>query len=291
MTEKHGLLQVHAAVFLFGLAGLFGKFLSCSPVFIVLGRTVFASISLFVYRRLISRSRLGGPEKSSLFFLALQGALLAVHWVTFFVSIQISSVAVGLVSFSSFPLFVTFMEPFWFKEPLKKWDVATSLAVFTGILLVVPKLDLSNPITLGAFFGILSGFTFAVLGLLNRKNAGCFDPVTVAFFQNLFAAAILLPFALLFPLEPPVLADLPGLIFLGVFCTALAHTLFIRSLTAIRTQTASIIAGLEPVYGIILAFFLVHEIPSLRTILGGMIIIGTSLAAGIMGKSRRQPKA
>ena len=286
--NQNGILQVHAAVFLFGLAGLFGKFLSCSPVFIVLGRTVFASLTLFIYSRLISHTRLGGAQKNQMFFLGLQGVLLAVHWVTFFLSIQISSVAVGLVTFSSFPLFVTFMEPLWFKETLKKRDVATSLAVFLGILLVVPELDLSNHITLGAFFGILSGFTFAVLGLVNRKNAAVTDPVNIAFFQNLFAAACLVIPALALPLRWPVPADLPALVFLGVFCTALAHTLFIHSLKVIRTQTASIIAGLEPVYGIILAFFLLHEIPSLRTVLGGGIIIGTTLAAGILGQPNRK---
>lgn len=290
MTGKNGLLQVHLAVFLFGLAGLFGKFLSCSPVFIVLGRTLFASLTLFIYSRVISGSRPGGAGPRPGVFLALQGVLLAVHWVTFFLSIQISSVAVGLVTFSSFPLFVTFMEPFWFKEPLKKRDAATAMVVFTGILLVVPDLDLSNQITLGAFFGILSGFTFAVLGLLNRKNAAVSDPVVVAFFQNLFAAACLLLPALLLPLKWPAPADLPGLIFLGVFCTALAHTLFIQSLTVIRTQTASVIAGLEPVYGIVLAYFFIHEIPSLRTVLGGMIIIGTTLAAGFFGQHSQTSK-
>ncbi|WDP88081.1 MAG: EamA family transporter [Desulfobacter sp.] len=88
----------------------------------------------------------------------------------FFLAIQVSSVAVGLITFSSFPLFVTFMEPVFFKEPLKSVDMATALAVFTGIILVVPDLDLSNQTTLGAFYGILSGLTFALLALVNRKN-------------------------------------------------------------------------------------------------------------------------
>ncbi|WP_022669023.1 DMT family transporter [Desulfospira joergensenii] len=288
--RKSGLLQVHFAVFLFGLAGLFGKFLSCSPVFIVLGRTLFASISLFIYSRIISHSRFGRTGRKRMFFLALQGVLLAVHWVTFFLSIQISSVAVGLVTFSSFPLFVTFMEPFWFNEPLEKRDVATALAVFAGILLVVPGLDLSNEITLGAFFGIFSGFTFAVLGLVNRKNAALADPIAVAFFQNLFASACLIFPAAVLPLTPPVWQDLPGLIFLGVFCTALAHTLFIGSLQTIRTQTASVIAGLEPVYGIVLAFFLLREIPAVRTVLGGVVIIGATLVAGFFSNRGQTSK-
>ncbi len=284
------MLKIHLAVFLFGFAGLFGKFLSCSPFIIVLGRTFFAAIALFVYARIFSHTKLGDFNRASFFFLILQGVLLACHWVTFFLAIQISSVAVGLVTFSSFPLFVTFMEPFFFKEPLKKRDIATALAVFAGILLVIPDVDFSNHVTLGGFYGILSGLTFAILALVNRKNAMVSDPIAVAFYQNLFAALFLMLPILVFPslvLVPraPALADLPLLILLGVIFTAMAHTFFIQALIKIRAQTASVIAGLEPVYGIILAFFLLNEIPGVRTLAGGVVIIGATIAAGIFSRA------
>jgi drug/metabolite transporter (DMT)-like permease len=278
------MIKIHLAVFLFGFAGLFGKFLSCSPFIIVLGRTFFASIALLVYAKAFSRTQLAAFDKTSFVFLILQGILLACHWVTFFLAIQLSSVAVGLVTFASFPLFVTFMEPLFFKESLKIRDIATALAVFAGILLVVPDMDISNNVTLGAFYGILSGLTFAVLALVNRKNARAWDPIAVAFYQNLFAALFLMLPVLVFPvqvLEQGALdpGDLPLLILLGVVFTAMAHTFFIQSLTKIRAQTASIIAGLEPVYGILLAFFLLNEIPELRTLAGGVVIIGATIAA------------
>jgi hypothetical protein len=38
MSKKTGLIDIHSAVLLFGLAGLFGKWLPFSPLFIVLGR-------------------------------------------------------------------------------------------------------------------------------------------------------------------------------------------------------------------------------------------------------------
>jgi len=276
-------------VFLFGFAGLFGKFLSCSPLFIVLGRTGFAAGALFVYARVISSTRLTGFDNRSYLFFILQGVLLAFHWYTFFYSIQISSVAVGLVTFSSFPLFVTFMEPFFFKETLKARDIATALTVFAGILLVIPNMDLSDNVTLGGFYGVLSGLTFAILALVNRRNARISDPVAVAFYQNLVAAvSLILPtlFLKIMGQESmaPGLADLPNLILLGVVFTALAHTLFIQSLAKIRAQTASVIAGLEPVYGIILAFFILNEIPKARTLAGGFIIIGATIAAGRFSK-------
>jgi len=44
-SYKSSLLQVHAVV-LFGLAGLFGKWLVLAPVFIVPGRVLFGSLAL-----------------------------------------------------------------------------------------------------------------------------------------------------------------------------------------------------------------------------------------------------
>jgi len=275
-----GLVQIHIAVFLFGFAGLFGKFLSCSPLLIVLGRTFFASITLFVFARFFSKTVLFAFKKKEILFFIFQGILLAVHWWSFFLSIQISSVAVGLVTFSTFPLFVTFLEPLFFKEKLKTIDIIIAGMVFIGILLVIPDFTFSNNITKGGFFGIISGFTFAILALVNRRNARISDSIAVAFYQNLFAAVFLVLPILTLQIAPPQLWDLPYLIVLGVVCTALAHTLFIKSLIFIRAQTAAVIAGLEPVYGIILAFFMLNEIPEIRTLIGGMIIISATIFAG-----------
>jgi drug/metabolite transporter (DMT)-like permease len=60
---------------------------------------------------------------------------------------------------------------------------------------------------------------------------------------------------------------------LGVFCTAVAHTLFIQGMRQIRAQTASIISSLEPVYGIVLALVLLGEVPTFRTLAGGAVIL------------------
>ncbi|OGR32218.1 MAG: hypothetical protein A3J80_10905, partial [Desulfobacula sp. RIFOXYB2_FULL_45_6] len=242
-----GALQIHMAVFLFGFAGLFGKFLSCSPLYIVLGRTFFAFIALYLYARFISKTVLMSFGKKDFFFFILQGILLAVHWWSFFFSIRISSVAVGLVTFSTFPLFVTFLEPLCFREKFKSMDIFIAGAVFIGILLVIPEFNFSNDITRGGFYGVISGFTFAVLALVNRRNARISDSIAVAFYQNLFAALFLLIPVLFLDIPKPLLSDLPNLIILGVICTALSHTLFINSLCYIRAQTASVIAGLEPV--------------------------------------------
>lgn len=281
-----GIVQIHIAVFLFGFAGLFGKFVDCDPLYIVFARTFFAAIALFFYAAMAAGIPLFKFKRNQMLVFILQGILLGIHWWSFFVSIQIASVAVGLVTFSTFPFFVTFLEPLLFKDRLKKTDIATATAVFIGVILVIPELDFNNNITKGAAYGIFAGFTFALLALVNRKNAQTCDAVAVAFYQNLFAAIFLVLPLTFVKAVPPVVSDLPNLLFLGVACTAFSHTLFINALTRIRAQTAAVIAGLEPVYGIIIAFLWLNEVPQMRTLIGGAIIIGATIAAGMQGQKK-----
>ncbi len=277
---KPGLRDVHLAVFLFGFSGLFGKFLLCSPVLIVFGRTVFASLFLLPFF-LVAQKDIPAPPAMFLIQFLIQGALLALHWCTFFISIQISTVAIGLLTFSTFPLFVTFMEPFFFKESLGLKNCVVSLVVFVGLVLVIPSFDFSRQPAQGAMWGVASGFTFALLGLVNRKNVKTVPPLTVSFYQNLFASFFLLPWMVwLSPdISFPTTRELVLLMLLGGVCTALAHSLFIKSLVHIKTRTAGVITALEPLYGILMAMIFLGEIPGWRTALGGVIIIGGTLVA------------
>jgi drug/metabolite transporter (DMT)-like permease len=274
MTVKsHGVLEIHIAVLLFGLSGLFGKFLTLSPLVIVFGRTFFASLTLGLII-FYSKTQLRAKSRKDMMVLILLGAILAVHWITFFHSIQISTVAVGLLSFSTFPLFVTFMEPYFFKERLLFFDILMAGSVLLGLFLIVPSFDFQNNVTQGVFWGIISGFTFAVLSILNRQYVNTYPPIVIVCYQNWIASIILFPFLFIedLALQP---TDYVLLAILGIFCTAFAHVLFIKSLVHIRAQLASITACLEPVYGIFFAFVLLGEVPVIRTIAGGCIILGT----------------
>ena len=280
MTQKHhGLIEIHVAVLLFGISGLFGKFLFLSPLVIVFGRTSFAALTLSAIL-FYSKTQIRTKTTQDFIVLILLGIILAIHWITFFHAIQMSTVAVGLLTFSTFPIFVTFMEPYFFKEKLRRFDLLTAGSVVLGLILVIPSLDFQNHITQGAFWGTISGFTFAVLSILNRKYVGTYPSMVIVCYQNWMATLILFPFLLFedLSLQP---TDVLLLAVLGIFCTALAHVLFIKSLVHIKTQLASIIACLEPVYGIIFAFVLLGEIPALRTIIGGSIILGTIAIASM----------
>ena len=79
---------------------------------------------------------------------------------------------------------------------------------------------------------------------------------------------------------PSHLADWFWLAVLGIFCTGLSHTLFVRSLDGLDARSAGMIIALEPVYAIACAWWLFGDQPSLRMLAGaGLIILATVLSA------------
>lgn len=278
-TTNHriGLTQIHLAVLLAGGAGLFAKFLSVGPMVLTSGRTLFGSLALLTVA-MLTRSSLRLLGARDLLALALSGALLAAHWFTFFLSIHVSTVAIGLLAFSTFPLFATFLEPLVFGERLHRRDVVMASVVTAGLVLVTPSFDFGNHLTQGLLWGILSAFLYAVLSLQNRSYASRYPAISIAFYQQAFAALCTLPFALQWQGTLSG-SDLGYLLILGVVFTALGQGLVVASLRHLRAQTTSVVFGLEPVYGILLAWLLIGEIPTTRTLLGGFLICGAVLWA------------
>jgi drug/metabolite transporter (DMT)-like permease len=275
-SKARALLALHVAVALFGFAGLFGKWLTLPPIEIVFGRTLIASLALSVALRLQRRpdALAQGLDRR----LAINGAVLALHWVAFFEAIRISSVAVALLGFASFPLFVLALEALTRQRSLRGGEWATAALVTVGLGLVVPEFRWENRVVQGLAWGSLSGLTFALLTVRNRALAERHAAGTIALWQNAWAAACLLPFVLAVSM-PPNARDIALLVVLGVACTALSHTLFIASLRAVSAHVASLIAALEPVYGIGLAFLLLGETLEPRALAGAALLIGAALHA------------
>ncbi|MGQ9616253.1 MAG: DMT family transporter [Spirochaetota bacterium] len=271
-NKTAGFIHLHIAVLLFGLAGLFGKWIAQQPVVIVLGRAFFAAISLALLLIFTRKTLIPSGFVAHLHLLILLGILLAVHWFSFFRAIQVSSIAVGVFTYSAFPVFVSFLEPLFFKERFKAMSVIAALVTSGGVALMSFNNGSQSSVSSGALWGVFSGLTFALLSLINRKLVKCYEPLLMALYQNATAAILLSPFYIV--LGPKITGrDLLLLIILGIIFTAISHSLFISSLKYLKTRVASIIACLEPVYGVMFALLLLKEIPGLRVIAGGFIII------------------
>jgi drug/metabolite transporter (DMT)-like permease len=286
MNKQRSLLEIQIAVLLFGLAGLFGKWLPLPPALIVLGRVFFASLTLALLLGL-TKQRLRISPRTDYLIFAVMGAILALHWVVFFKSIQVSTVAVGLLSTSSFPVFTAFLEPLVFRESLEKINLVFAFVCIGGVFLIVPRFALANFVLQGVLWGLAAGLSFSVLTIMNRRFSQKYSSLAVAFFQDFFATLVLLPFIFVRRSDLVSARVILLLIILGVLCTAGSHTLFIQGMKRIKAQTASLISSLEPVYGIVFAFLFLREVPSLRTVVGGAVILGAVIVVSLRAAGGR----
>ena len=287
MSERfqrmQGLLFANIAVLFFGLAGVLGQLTLLPATLIVLGRVLFAGVVLLAVA-VFQRVSLRPKRRRDGLLLVGQGALLALHWTSFFQAINVSNVAIGLLSFSSFPLFTAALEPLLLRQRPSRVQVVAALLILPGIYLLVPSFTLQNQTTLGVAWGVLSGATFALLSVANRWLGRSYSSLTISLYQDSVAALVLLPALILTPsaaLWTP--RALLLLLILGIVCTALAHTLFIAALQRITAQTASLLASLEPVWGILFGILLLGTFPTPRTLLGGGIILFATLLPGLYG--------
>lgn len=278
-NRRLGLIQIHIVALLVGFAGLFGKLLDVGPEVIVAGRTIFGSLALLAAISLTGTS-LRVRSRKDLLVLAASGFILALHWYSFFRSIQVSTVAIGVLSFASFPVFVTLLEPIAFRERLQVFDILIAVIVVVGLCIVTLPIDKGSHVALGMEWGVFSGFLYAVLSLISRSIVQAYPPMTIALYQQAFAALFALPSVLI---EAPHLTvrTILLLLALGVVFTATAQALLVASLRHIRAQTAGVIVSLEPVYGMLFAFMFLGELPAGRTLIGGLIVCVAVIAASL----------
>ena len=262
---KTHLVAIHVAVFLFGLSGLFAKLLVLSPVAIVWWRCLFATAALGLVVGIC-----GEFTRPKLNILGT-GIVLAAHWLTFFHSIQLSTVAIGLLSFSIFPIVVAIIEPLFDDAPWHRSSLIYALIASAGVALIVLPADIDASGIRGTAWGMVSGVLYALVTIMNRRAVRHTDPLQIGLWQNAAAFCVLLPFNL-----NALAIDLPALglvILLGVVITAGAHTLFIHGMRRVPARLAALIGTLEPVYGIAAAVLIIGEIPSLGTLAGGILIV------------------
>ena len=270
------LAALHVAVALFGFAALFGKWIALSPSAIVLGRTAIGAVTL-AGLAFVRHQRLGHPERD----LLLNGPLLALHWVSFFAAVRVSSVAIGLLGYASFPVFVLVIERAMRLRRLRPAEYATALLATLGLVALAAGGAWSADATRGLAMALVSGASFALLVVRNRRLVAERSAIRIAMWQNLVAFACLLPVVAIGERDAgwPTPADMGLLLVLGVACTGLAHTLFIASMRRVSAHSASVVAALEPVYGIALAAWLLGETPDLRTVGGGVLIVTAAIIA------------
>lgn len=283
-TKQQAIITVNAGIFIMMLAPISAKLIPWSADTIIVSRMAIAAPVLLAYLGL-RKQRIALHSLRDAAMLALLGAMLAWHWVTYFKANQVSTLAVAIITVNTLPIWITFLEPLFSSEKLQTRHVLFSIIGFAGIVLMVEEYNLGNSVTQGVLFSLVSALLMALRSIWSRKYVRVYNGSTVMFWQLLFGAIALLPFAHTIPstIEP---LHIGLLLALAIFGTALAHTMVTGSMKYLSARATSLIGSIQPVYGIIVGYFLFSEVPSLRIILGGLIVISV-----VVLETRDQKKA
>ncbi|HKS15579.1 MAG TPA: DMT family transporter [Pseudomonas sp.] len=283
MNHRTALGALHIGALFFGLTGVFGKLASAGPSVIVFGRAAFAVLALGLFVG-VARQSWGALRGADVGRLVLGGVLLAGHWVSFFIAVKVGGVAIATLGFASFPAFTVILEGVLFRERIRRNEALLVVLVSVGLVLVTPAFDLASEATAGLLWALLSGLLFALLSLANRAGSGRIRAVQAALCQNAVVAGCMLPLA------GPALPSVPAMDWLwigllGVFCTGVAHSLFVASLAVIKARTAAVVFAMEPIYGIAMAWLIFAETPTPRMLIGGALIIFAIVISSRMAAS------
>lgn len=276
---RKSLISLHIAVMLFGLSAVLGQFVTAPAVIVAGGRVICSSLLLFLLS-IAGRASLKLKSRKDYGIAVFAGIVLAVHWTTFFQAIQSSSVAIGTITFSTFPLFLTFLEPLLFREKLKVTSVLSAVVLLLGVFITIPEFSLENQITIGILWGMVSSLSYAVLSLANRYLSRSYAARTVCLYEQGTAAVVLLPAMFLVKISWTT-QNILGIAAIGFICTAFAHSLYVAAQRKVKAQTAGIISGMETVYGIVYALLFLGEVPGIRELIGGAVILGVALVISL----------
>ena len=271
-------------MFFISTSGVLGRYISIPPAITIWWRCLFAAIILAIYCR-FKKVSLKIATKKELKTIVLSGFFFGAHWVTYFYSLQLSNVAIAMLSIFTYPVITALLEPLFFKIKLNLKHIALGLIVLVGIYFLTPDLNLENDHTKGIIMGIISAVFYALRNLLLKKRIAAYDGTYLMFYQMLAILVVLWPAFFIFNAAPSM-NEWQAILILALLPTAIGHTLFVRSFKNFSIASASIMSSVQPIYGILLGMLFLKEMPSYNVIIGGVLILSTVVIESIQSQKR-----
>ncbi|OUS01428.1 EamA family transporter [Flavobacteriales bacterium 33_180_T64] len=282
---KHVFWLTLATIFI-STSGALGKFIDMPIPVIIWWRCALAALFLFAFCKFktIKLKVHSNQDKLTFFIAAL---FLGAHWITYFYALKLSNVAIGMLSLFTFPVFTAILEPLFSKVKFDPIHIILGGLVLLGIYILAPEFNLENSQLKGVLFGLLSAICFAIRTLMLKQHVLVYNGSILMFYQVLILTIVLVP-ALFLMDTSAIKTQFSYVMLLAFLTTAVGHTMFINSLKHFKVSTASIIASTQPVFGIIIAFLFLNEIPTWNIFLGGTLIISTVIIESV--RSNRTTK-
>ena len=263
-------------------SGVLGRYIALPTEIIIWFRASLAMLFLYVFCKY---KKIDLSIKSSKDYLPffISGIFMAVHWITYFYALKLANVALGVLSLYTFPIIITLLEPLFLKVKFNPIYILFGVIVLTGLYILTPDFTMESSQVRGVLFGIFSAFCYAIRILILKKQVTKYNGSMLMFYQTLIITILLFP-TLFFMDISGLESQFPFLLLLALITTAVGHSLMLHSLKFFSASTASIISSLQPIFGIILAFFFLREIPTWNTFWGGSLILLTVVIESFRSK-------
>lgn len=270
MKQTNHILEINLAMLFISTSGVLGRYIDLPPAVTIGIRAFGAMLLLAIFVKFKGLSfKLHKKDAPAIIG---SGVLMGMHWVTYFYSLQLSNVAIGMLSLFTYPVMTSLLEPLFLKTKLSKTHVLLGLLVLLGIYFLAPEFDTDNDYFLAILIGLVSALSFALRNLLVKTKIKDYNGSVVMWYQTLVIAVILIPSYFIFETEGFV-SELPYIGILALVTTAIGHTLFLFSFKHFTVTAASLMSSVQPIYGIILGIIFLSEVPGWRTVVGGALIL------------------
>ncbi|HEY0662790.1 MAG TPA: DMT family transporter [Lysobacter sp.] len=296
MTDvRKAYLQIHFCVVLWGFTAILGKLISLPALPLTWWRMLMVAAVMALIPRVWRGLRAMSPRL--MLSYAGIGALVALHWMTFYGAIKLSNASVGATCIALGTVFVAMIEPWLAHTRFSKRELALGLLVLPGVVLVVGGVP--QGMRVGIAVGAFSALLVAIFGSLNKRLVEHGDPLAVTALELGAGALTLTLLAPLMPLLFPSFAGdllvVPGmrdtllLLLLALACTLLPFTLSLFALRHMSAFAQQLAINLEPVYAIVLAILLLGEQRELtpQFYLGVAIILAAVFIHPLLGTPKK----
>jgi drug/metabolite transporter (DMT)-like permease len=279
-------ILMHLIIFIWGYTGILGKLINLEAFTLVWHRILIAFVSLF-FALYFFKKPIKIQNRKHLFQVLGIGILVALHWITFYVSIQLSTASLGILCLSTATLHVTWMQPLIVKTKFSWMEFSLGLIVIYGIYIVSD--DFSDTHYQALMYGLISALCAAGFNVLNEKLAQNVSSSAITLHELGMGFLVLTGIIIVqgkfdVSLFKMSISDFLWLLFLGILCTSFAFLATIEIIKKLGAFTVSLSINLEPVYTMVLAIFILneHELLSSKFYIGSTLIIVVVVANGVI---------
>jgi drug/metabolite transporter (DMT)-like permease len=281
-------LLLHVVVVILGFTAILGKLITLPAYELVWYRMMIAFMALAVIS-FFKKQSLALPVKDILSLSAI-GVIIAVHWICFFQAIKVSNVSVALGCLSVSTLFTSLIEPLIQRRKISLIEVGIGFIIIIGIYIIF---RFETHYLWGIIYTLLASLFSSLFSVLNKQIALKYKPDVTAFYEMLSGFICITIFLFVtkdisdikLSLNTP---DLVYLLLLGIICTAYAFSATVKIMQKLSAYQLVLAINLEPIYGILAAYFIFGESEQMSTgfYIGAAIILSSVIIYTIL-KSRR----